>query len=231
MARLFPTTPMIRALLFDFDGTILDTEICDYEAWRAVYLSYGFDLPLAVWSPGFHDAIEKFDPHRELEARLGYPLQRHTIRHQHERFEADLIARQPLRPGIADYLHRAGLQGLRVAIVSSETRSWITGHLARLHLETAFDTICCADDSRHLKPEPDLYLLALKRLELSASEAVAIEDSPNGILAARRAGLYCVAVPNPVTGQFDLSHANLQVTSLADLPFEHLIQQREAALS
>jgi HAD superfamily hydrolase (TIGR01509 family) len=213
---------MIRALLFDFDGTILDTEICDYEAWRAVFQSYGFDLPLEMWLPGFHGAIEKFDPHRELENRLGYSLQRHAIRHQHETLEAACVARQPLRPGVAEYLQQAGLRGIKVGVVSSETRVWITGHLDRLGLADSFDTILSADNSRRLKPEPDLYLLALERLEVLPSQAVAIEDSPNGILAARRAGLYCVAVPNPITSQFDLSQASLQVASLADLPFEQL---------
>lgn len=221
---------MIRALLFDFDGTILDTEICDYEAWRAVYQSYGFDLSLEAWSPGFHGDIDKFDPHRELENRLGHSLQRHAIRHQHATFEAQCIAQQSLRPGIATYIQEAHQRDLKVGVVSSETHAWITSHLTRFGLADSFDIICSADDSRHLKPEPDLYLLALERLNVSSPETVAIEDSPNGITAARRAGLYCVAVPNPVTSQLDLSYANLQVASLTDLPFEQLTHLMETAL-
>lgn len=220
---------MIRALLFDFDGTIVDTEICDYQAWRTVYNFYGFDLPLEIWSPGFHGAVEQFDPYKELEARLGRPLQRHTIRHQHEQFESECISRQGLLPGVAATLAVARQRGIKAAVVSSETGAWVANHLGRFELGDSFDCVCCADDTHHLKPEPDLYLLALTRLGVAASEAVAIEDSPNGILAARRAGLYCVAVPNPITRQFDLSQANITISSLAEMPFEQLIALREDA--
>jgi beta-phosphoglucomutase-like phosphatase (HAD superfamily) len=70
-----------------------------------------------------------------------------------------------------------------------------------------------------------LYLFALAALDLPAWEAVALEDSPNGVLAAQRAGLFCVAVPNPITRQLDLSHADLQLDSLAALPLDRLADE------
>lgn len=213
---------MIRALLFDFDGTIIDTEICDYEAWRQVFLSYGFDLPLADWVPGFHGATDKFDPYAELEARAGRPLAHKTIRHLYQAREAECIEAKPLMPGVAEYLAAAEQRNIKVAVVSSETRGWIVGHLNRFGLAHRFDAICCADDTPNLKPNPDLYLLALARLGVEAHEAVALEDSPNGITAAKRAGLFCVAVPNPVTRLLDLSQADLIVESLAELSLDHL---------
>jgi HAD superfamily hydrolase (TIGR01509 family) len=220
---------MIRALLFDFDGTILDTESCDYQAWQSVYEAYGFELPLEDWLPGFHGAIDQFDPHKELETRLGRTLQRHAIRHQHEIFEAECIRRQPLRPGVTELLATAREHRLKTAVVSSETRAWISSLLSRYGLRNAFDYISSADDTQHLKPEPDLYLLALEQLKVTAAEAIAIEDSPNGIRAAREAGLYCVAVPNPITSQFDLSQANVIIESLADISLDELINEKERA--
>jgi HAD superfamily hydrolase (TIGR01509 family) len=216
---------MIRALLFDFDGTILDTETCEYEAWRAVFQFYDLELTLAEWAPGFHGASGVFDPYLELETRLGHPVARRTVRHRYQLKESECIARQSLRPGIAEYLAGAERLGLRAAVVSSEFRSWIVGHLERFNLGSRFDVVCCADDTDRLKPLPDLYLLALTRLGLSAGEAIALEDSPNGIRAAQSAGVFCVAIPNPVTRLLELGHADLVVSSLGDLPLDQLIQR------
>jgi HAD superfamily hydrolase (TIGR01509 family) len=138
--------------------------------------------------------------------------------------ELELLEVEPLRPGVAAYLEDAHSRGISVAIVSSSPRSWIDRNLLRLGLRDGWDAIICADgDTERCKPSPALYLEALDALDLDAEEAIAIEDSPNGITAARAAGLFCVAVPNEVTGGLDLSHADLLIESFEDVPLAELL--------
>ena len=114
--------------------------------------------------------------------------------------------------------------GLRKAIVSSASRDWIDRHLRRLERIHGWDAIVTADDDPlRAKPRPTLYLEALDVLEVAAEEAVAFEDSPNGVRAARAAGIFCVGVPNPVTAGLGLDAADLVVESLADLPLTELL--------
>jgi beta-phosphoglucomutase-like phosphatase (HAD superfamily) len=110
-------------------------------------------------------------------------------------------------------------------------REWVVGHLSRFGLDRYFDVIRCGDEVKATKPDPELYLAALQSLELQGHEAIAFEDSPNGILAAKRSGLFCVAVPNGLTRQLSLSHADFQMSSLADSPLEEILQAAGGATS
>jgi putative hydrolase of the HAD superfamily len=131
---------------------------------------------------------------------------------------------EELRPGVLDYLEEARRRGLATAIVSSSSRPWVDRHLARLERAEHFDDIVTADgDLARAKPLPVLYLEALERLGVGASEAVAFEDSPNGVRAAKAAGLFCVAVPNSVTASLGLDQADLVVASLAELELDDLV--------
>jgi beta-phosphoglucomutase-like phosphatase (HAD superfamily) len=114
---------------------------------------------------------------------------------------------------------------LKRAIVSSSNRAWVDMHLERLEEAVGWDAICTADgDPTRAKPSPTLYLAALASLGVDADEAVAFEDSPNGVRAAKAAGVFCVAVPNEVTRDLGLEEAgaDLVLDSLADLPPERL---------
>ena len=108
---------------------------------------------------------------------------------------------------------------------SSSSRNWVVGHLSQLGLLSYFDYIRCGDEVARKKPDPELYLAVLAALHIQAEQAIVLEDSPNGILAARRAGIFCVAVPNPLTSQLPLDHANLRLASLADMSLERLIEE------
>ena len=88
-----------------------------------------------------------------------------------------------------------------------------------------FDCACCREDVARTKPYPDLYLAALACLGVSALETVALEDSPNGIAAAKRAGLRCVAIPNSITAQLDLSQADVILGSLAEVSLAELLEK------
>lgn len=214
---------MIRALIFDFDGLILDTEGPDYRAWQEVYQAHGHHLPLSVWCQCIGRSADFFDPIDHLEQHLGHPLDRNTILSNQERRHLELVQAERILPGIEDYLADARRLGLKLAVASSSRRDWVDGHLQRLGLDDGWDCIRCWGDVEHAKPAPDLYLAVLESLDIDAGEAVAFEDSPNGITAAKEAGLFCVAVPNLLTGELDLSRADIRLRSLAEMPLVELL--------
>jgi beta-phosphoglucomutase-like phosphatase (HAD superfamily) len=115
--------------------------------------------------------------------------------------------------------------GLYLGLASSSSCKWVIDHLTRLGLVDYFDCICASDDVVHTKPDPELYLSVLRGLGVSAKEAIALEDSPIGIRAAKQAGLFCVAVPNPLTSQLALTQADLQLGSLAEMPLQQLLDK------
>jgi beta-phosphoglucomutase-like phosphatase (HAD superfamily) len=126
-------------------------------------------------------------------------------------------------PGVVERMDEARDLGLALAVASSSSRGWVEGHLERLGLRERFRAIRCAGDVPRVKPDPALYHAVLEATGVKASDAIAFEDSPNGVLAAKRAGLTCVAVPNALTARLDLGAADLQVSSLADLPLTGLL--------
>ena len=130
-----------------------------------------------------------------------------------------------MRPGVRDYLDAARRLGLGLAVASSSSRRWVAGHLERLGLADRFDVLRCAEDVTRVKPHPDLYVAALKALGAAPVAAIALEDSPNGVLAAKRAGLFCVAVPNPLTAKLDLTAADILLASLDELPLPALLRR------
>lgn len=112
-----------------------------------------------------------------------------------------------------------------MGVTSSSSPDWVDGHLARLGLSAYFNCVECANDGVPAKPDPTLYLRALTALGVRADEAIAFEDSANGVMAAKRAGICCIAVPNALTRELDLAHADLRLKSLAKLSLEALLKQ------
>lgn len=218
---------MIRVIIFDFDGLIVDTEVPAYQAWEEIYQSYGCHLPLSTWVTCIGGSADIFNPYDYLEKQLGCPIEREKIRLNYRRRYVELVEIEPLLPGVKDYIDDAKRLGLKVALASSSSHSWVDGHLSRLGLIVHFDCIKCSEDVKAVKPDPALYQSVLDELELSADEGIVLEDSANGILAAKRAGLFCVVVPNPMTHHLSLDLADLQLTSLAELPLEKLLLRIE----
>ena len=215
----------VRGLLFDFDGLIVDTETPSMASWQEMYREHGHELPLEQWMTLVGTIGAPFDPYTHLEELAG-PLDRETVLQRRRDHELSLTDVEDLRPGILEYLEDARALGLKTAIVSSSTKDWINRHLARLERAEHFEAIVAADhDVSRAKPAPTLYLEALDQLELGPEEAIAFEDSPNGIKAAKAAGIFCVAVPNGVTATLGLDEADLVLDSLADLPLRALIER------
>ena len=216
----------IHAFLFDFDGLILDTETASRAGWQWLYREHGHELPPEKWNLMI-GTVGGWDPRAHLEELVGEPLEWDTLNERRFAHELTLIELEELRPGISDYLAAAERHGLKRAIVSSSSRRWIDMHLERLERTIGWDAIVTADhDVERAKPRPTLYLEALEQLDVPAEEAIAFEDSPNGALGAKRAGIYVVGIPNAVTRDLDLAGvADLMVDSLADLPPDDLLAQ------
>ncbi len=211
----------LRALLFDFDGLLIDTESAEYRAWCELYGRHGHVLELSAWSLAI-GTIGGFDPSQHLTS-LGSPLSAEALAEQ-ERRVLELCELEDFLPGVDELLDVASARGLKTCIVSSSSRAWIEGHLRRRSGLDRFDAIVCADhDPTRAKPRPTLYLEALEHLGVRADEAVAFEDSPNGIAAAKAAGIFCIAVPNPVTAGLDLTKADRVVESLADFDIDAVL--------
>jgi HAD superfamily hydrolase (TIGR01509 family) len=213
-----------RAVIFDFDGLILDTEGPVYLSWLEVYEAHGEPLPFELWVQIVGSTTATFHPQHHLEERLGHPLSQEALDRRIRR-RTEMILAEPIRPGIVQHVDAAKSLGLVLGLASSSTRDWVAGHLARLGILDRFDCIRCRDDVAHAKPDPDLYIAVLECLGVAAADAFAIEDSPNGFLAAKRAGLRCVAIPNPITARLDLSQADLLLDSLADVTLPDLLER------
>ena len=213
----------MELLIFDFDGLIIDTETPDLESWQEVFSKFGRELPLEVWAHSIGAAPNVFDPCAYLEHVIGRRVDRDEIREWRRRRFFDLVERQPVLPGIRQYLEDAPGLGLRCTVASSAPRSWVIGHLERVNLLDRFCCIKCSDEIPLAKPHPALFLAVLEATGVPASKAVVLEDSPNGVTAAAAAGIFCVAVPNPVTESLGLDRADLLVNSLAEIPLAELV--------
>jgi HAD superfamily hydrolase (TIGR01509 family) len=203
---------MIRAFIFDFDGLILDTETALISAYGDVHAARGvpFDRPLFARSVGHADYA--FDPWRAF----GRPADRDALDLERKAFHRARSEELEILPGVVDLIVGAQAAGLRIGLASNSGHEHVDGHLARIGLLDNFDFVACREDVRAPKPEPDLYRLVLEHFGIRPREAVAFEDSHAGTLAARRAGVWVVAVPNSSTGHHDFGNADLRVASLAD---------------
>ena len=216
---------MIKALIFDFDGLILETEQPVFQSWQELYHSLGCEIPFEVWGSTIGKSADVFDPFDELEQQLARQVDRDKLGPTRRRRELELIDEQPIMPGVETYLLRARALGLKIGLASSSSCAWVTGHLNRLDLFKHFDSILGSDDVNRTKPAPDLYLLSLEKLGVIPDQAVVFEDSPNGIAAAKTAGIFAVAVPNIITRQLPLEQADLCLDSLEDMPLDTLLER------
>jgi HAD superfamily hydrolase (TIGR01509 family) len=216
---------MIRAIIFDFDGLIIETERPSYQSWQEVYLSFGQPLPFSTWSVIIGTTRGGFNPRLELERLVGSEVDWEVVEPRRRASENALIEAQPILPGVEAYLRASKHMGLKTGLASNSSRRWVIGHLTRIGLVDYFEYICTADDVERLKPDPESYQSVLHGLGVEADEAIALEDSPIGISAAKAAGLYSVAVPNEMTRQLSLVQADFRLESLAEIPLATLLDK------
>ncbi|RYG27703.1 HAD family hydrolase [bacterium] len=214
---------MLRALIFDFDGLILDTETPEVRAWEAMYEAYGhkMDPDWVAYQIG-RGAEQIAERPVDKLAALVPGLDADEVEKEYRARRMTAILAEPIRPGVEKLLKEAERLSLKLAVASSSKHEWVDSHLTRLGLIGYFEAICCADDVERAKPFPDLYELAQSELGIRARETVALEDSPNGIQSAVDAGLKVVAVPNEVTRNLDLSKATSRYESMEEVTITRL---------
>ncbi|GGH84477.1 HAD superfamily hydrolase (TIGR01509 family) [Pullulanibacillus pueri] len=215
---------MIKALVFDFDGLILDTETAIYKATQEIYKEYGAELPISIWANLAGTQDDGFDLTTHLAEQSGVTIDKEALlKDQRQRINA-YIERETILPGVLPLLEMGKQLGLKIALATSSGNQWAKRHLKRLGIIDFFEAIIEADDVEKVKPDPELFTKAVEALQVKPDEAIAFEDSYHGMIAAKRAGLYCVVVPNEVTQSLDFSQADRQLKSLADITAEELIQ-------
>lgn len=213
----------MKALIFDFDGTVIDTETAWYDAFRDAYREHGVDLTLEQYSECIGTSLQSFNPYEYLVTHLHLSVDLDAFRKSVQLRHAAQMESETLRPGVLDLLKQAKQRDLRIGLASSSASDWVEGFLDRLGIIDFFDCIRTADHVAKVKPDPELYLQSLDYLEVESGEAIAVEDSPNGARAAVAAGIYCVLVPNPVTKRLPFGAVQRRLDSLSEVSLDDLM--------
>ncbi|MCE1255433.1 MAG: HAD-IA family hydrolase [Anaerolineae bacterium] len=212
----------IKAIIFDFDGLILDTELAEFKTWEWIYKTYQVKFPLQEWLSTIGISESSFDIYKHLEKELHNNISREEVIQKRDLHLHELLSLQPVMPGVKELVLEARQAGVKLAVASGASYNWVSSNLKRLGIFDYFNGVHTREEVPLGKPDPGVYLSALKNLQVDANEAVAFEDSPNGIKAARSAGLFCIAVPNTLTKMLDTSQANHSLSSIADVNLEKL---------
>lgn len=206
-----------QAVLFDHDGTLVESEDQHFALWNQVLAPYGFALTLAQYK-GFYAGVPTDANAVDLVERFGVKEQPDVLaRLKNESSRTYLRDKAfPLMPGVRESIHQLQTAGLRLGVVTGARAYAIDATLRSHALAPVFETVVSADDVVHSKPAPDCYLLALRRMGLAAQDAVAFEDTEHGVAAAIAAGMACVAIPTEMSAGHDFSAATVTLPSMQD---------------
>jgi HAD superfamily hydrolase (TIGR01509 family) len=202
---------MIRAIVFDFDGLIFDTETPMIDAYGEVHRKRNMPFDRATFMRSIGAVDPDFDPWKAFGAAAPHS----ELETERLRINQDLLERQKVMPGVVELVDEARQRGLRLGVASNSSREHVDGYLKFLGLAEKFEFSSCRTDDIPSKPAPDLYQAVLLKFKIRGEEALALEDSATGLAAARAAGMWCVAVPNESTCEQNFSSAHLRLDSLA----------------
>jgi putative hydrolase of the HAD superfamily len=130
-----------------------------------------------------------------------------------------------LREGVIEYLQSAQKLGFKIGLASSSSKKWVEEFLRQFDIRSYFEVIKTSDDVHLVKPDPELYIQAISSLGVEATEAIAFEDSKNGLIAALGAGMKCVIVPNPVTILLEFKGHSFRLESMGEMGLEQVLEQ------
>ncbi len=205
------------AVLFDFDGVLVDTEGAIYQAWLETFLAHGHDLPLEIYTRCIGSDFATWSPKTHLEELSGLAFDWHDLDARRQEKILGELAGEGTMLGVMELLDGLVSKNIPRAVVSSSSHHWVDGWLEKLAIADRFGTVVCRGDAPRIKPAPDLYLEAAKRLGILPGDCLVIEDSLNGMKAGKDAGMTVWIVPNRVTEGLDFSGADQVFQSLEEM--------------
>lgn len=199
----------VKAVLFDHDGTLVDSEPAHFKMWQDVLRPYDVTLTEQDYRDN-HAGIPTTQNAITLVNRHNLKVAPQALADAKDSATKDYLDRRafPLMPGAMDAIVLLHRKGFRLAIVTGAGRSGVTATLRDYALSAYFDAVVSGDEVPHSKPAPDCYLLAADRLDLKPGECVAVEDTEHGVAAATAAGMRCAAVPSAMTRHHDFTRAS-----------------------
>ncbi|HEX2957274.1 MAG TPA: HAD family phosphatase [Chitinispirillaceae bacterium] len=218
----------IDAVVFDFDGVIIDTETARYEVWKRIFMEHNQVLPREIWVKSIGRTEYYISPYELLSQLSGKRVDADSLRNYEKSMEEQYIAQKPLTAGLLERISEARNAGGRFAIASSASRRYVEKHLAERNILSLFDVLVCRDDVSRHKPHPEPYLRAVELLDAEIGYSFAVEDAPAGIEAAVSAGLFCIAVAGNMTRDMDQSRAHCIVESLEEFTFKSLVERKNS---
>lgn len=206
-----------HAVIFDFDGLLVDTEYAIYSSWERVFSSCGHPLPLDLFNQCLGSGYTHWNPGDHLEQLTGRTYDWDNINARRQEEIVRDLEHAGLLPGACELIRRLASAGTPMGVASSSSHRWVDGWLNKLGIMSCFQTVVCRDDGLPVKPDPALFLKAAENLGISPAQCLVLEDSQNGTTAAFRAGIPVISIPNRVTEQADFSLATSKIRSLTEL--------------
>ncbi|PFM65801.1 HAD family hydrolase [Bacillus cereus] len=213
---------MMKAIIFDFDGLIVDTETIWFHSFRDAVREYGGELPLEEFAKCIGTTDEVL--YAYLKEQLKEKFNEHALKEKVTTLHKEKMKIPKARDGVKEYLEEARELGLKIALASSSSKEWVVRFLEELQIREYFEVIKTREDVEKVKPDPALYRITIEELGIELSEAVVFEDSLNGLKAAIAAGLKCVIVPNDVTRNLQFENHHLRIESMKEKSLKEVLQ-------
>lgn len=206
-----------QAVIFDFDGLLVDTEYAIYSSWLRVFATSGHPLPLDLFNQCLGSGYTHWNPGDHLEKLTGQTFDWDAINARRQEEIVRDLEHAGLLPGAGELIRHLAEKGTPMGVASSSSHRWVDGWLNKLDIMPYFRTVVCRDDGLPVKPNPDLFLKAAENMGIPPADCLVLEDSQNGTTAAFHAGMPVISIPNRVTARADFSHASVILVSLNEL--------------